>query len=197
MNHTPGLQSAYIGLGSNLGKSRNLLREAWQFLGRRPEITLQTLSSPYRTRPVGMESSRRFINAVGCLRTSLCPEALLDILLRTEQRFGRVRHPEQKGYQDRTLDLDLLLYGACTVMQTDRLTLPHPALHERLFVLVPLAEIHARLPHPLLKRTVAQLLAEQESRSGRDGIERTGWQDEEEECHGVGPSLSFPLLRRK
>lgn len=174
MNNINLLHSAYIGLGSNLGKSLSLLREAWQFLGQYPEITLQALSSPYRTRPVGMESSHWFINAVGCLRTNLSPEALLDLLLTTEQRFGRIRHPELKGYQDRTLDLDLLLYGS-TTMRTARLTLPHPALHERLFVLVPLAEINAQLQHPLLRKKITCLLAEQESRSGQDGIERVGW----------------------
>ncbi|MCI5124169.1 MAG: 2-amino-4-hydroxy-6-hydroxymethyldihydropteridine diphosphokinase [Candidatus Electrothrix sp. AR5] len=179
MNSFPSLHSTYVGLGSNLGQSRTLLLEAWQSLDLHPEVNLLALSSPYRTRPVGMESNHWFINAVGHLHTTLPPEALLDLLLETEQQFGRVRHPELEGYQDRTLDLDLLLYDGC-VMQTDRLVLPHPAMHERLFVLIPLAEIGAQLAHPLLQKTVAELLAEQESRSGREGIERTNWQGERE-----------------
>jgi 2-amino-4-hydroxy-6-hydroxymethyldihydropteridine diphosphokinase len=174
MNSTPPLHSAYIGLGSNLGQSRTLLKEAWQSLGQYSEVNLQALSSPYHTRPVGMESSYWFINAVGQLHTALHPEALLDLLLETEQKFGRVRHPELEGYQDRTLDLDLLLFDAC-VMQTDRLVLPHPLMHERLFVLIPLVEIGTQLAHPLLQKTVAELLAEQEARNGQEGIEQASW----------------------
>ncbi|MCI5212394.1 MAG: 2-amino-4-hydroxy-6-hydroxymethyldihydropteridine diphosphokinase [Candidatus Electrothrix sp. ATG2] len=167
--------SAYIGLGSNLGNSRSLLREAWHSLGQHPEVSLQALSSPYRTRPVEMESEHWFINAVGQLHTSLPPNDLLDFLLETEAQFGRVRHPEQEGYQDRTLDLDLLLYDNC-ILQTDRLVLPHPAMHERLFVLVPLAEIGKQQTHPLFKKTVTELLAEQETTHERKGIEQTTWE---------------------
>ncbi|CAK8713993.1 MAG: 2-amino-4-hydroxy-6-hydroxymethyldihydropteridine diphosphokinase [Candidatus Electrothrix sp. AX5] len=168
--------SACIGLGSNLGQSRTLLKEAWQSLGQHPEVSLQALSSPYHTKPVGMESSHWFINAAGCLQTTLPPETLLDLLLETEQKFGRVRHPELEGYQDRTLDLDLLLFDSY-VIQTDRLELPHPLMHERLFVLIPLAEIGTQLAHPLLQKTIAELLAEQEAKkqNGREGIEQASW----------------------
>ncbi|MCI5179124.1 MAG: 2-amino-4-hydroxy-6-hydroxymethyldihydropteridine diphosphokinase [Candidatus Electrothrix sp. AW3_4] len=175
MNSNSFVHTAYIGLGSNLGNSRSLLRDAWKSLEQHPDIKAQVLSSPYRTQPVGMESEHWFINAVGQLNTTLSPEALLDLLLKTEQQFGRVRDPELAGYQDRTLDLDLLLYDDMTI-QTDRLTLPHPAMHERLFVLVPLAEIGGQLMHPLFRKTVAELLGEQqEGREGIQGIERVCW----------------------
>lgn len=168
------VHNAYIGLGSNLGESRSLLRDAWQGLDQHPDIKLQALSSPYRTEPVGMESEHWFINAVGQLDTTLSPETLLDLLLKTEQQFGRIRQPEQEDYQDRTLDLDLLLYAE-SIIQTDRLTLPHPAMHERLFVLVPLAEIAGQMLHPYLRKTVAELLAEQAGREGKQGIEQVCW----------------------
>jgi 2-amino-4-hydroxy-6-hydroxymethyldihydropteridine diphosphokinase len=174
---TPSSHCAFIGLGSNLGNSRSLLQGAWQALGQHSSINLQALSSPYRTQPVGMESEHWFINAVGQLETSLSPEALLDLLLATEQQFGRMRYPERKGHQDRTLDLDLLLF-ADKILETTSLTLPHPAMHERLFVLVPLAELNSQLLHPVFKKTVGEflaVLAEQECLEERKGVEQESW----------------------
>jgi 2-amino-4-hydroxy-6-hydroxymethyldihydropteridine diphosphokinase len=162
---------ACIGLGSNLGQPRNLLLAAWRSLAEHPNISLLQLSSPYRTKPVAMDSPHWFINAAGLLRTSLPPEALLDVLLETEQRFGRIRFPEREGYQDRTLDLDLLLVDG-VIIRTERLTLPHPFLHERMFVLAPLAEIAPQFQHPLLKKTIAELLAELEPKTAQGDVER-------------------------
>uniref|UniRef100_UPI004056B0C2 2-amino-4-hydroxy-6- hydroxymethyldihydropteridine diphosphokinase n=1 Tax=Candidatus Electronema sp. TaxID=2698783 RepID=UPI004056B0C2 len=167
---------ACIGLGSNLGQSRRMLLEAWRSLGGHPQIELLRMSSPCRSRPVSMESENWFINAAGLLRCTLPPEELLDILLATELRFGRVRLPGQQGYQDRTLDLDLLLIEGRTI-RTERLTLPHPALQQRLFVLAPLAEIAPQLRHPLLHKTIAELLAELEPRTAKGDLERTSWDD--------------------
>jgi 2-amino-4-hydroxy-6-hydroxymethyldihydropteridine diphosphokinase len=174
---SPSSHCAFIGLGSNLGNSRSLLQKAWQTLGQHSDIRLQSLSSPYRTRPVDMESEHWFINAVGQLDTTLSPDVLLDLFLATEKQFGRVRYPEREGYQDRTLDLDLLLY-ADKIIETPRLILPHPAMHERLFVLKPLAELDSQRVHPFFNKTVEELLAvltEQEGLEGQEGIEQVSW----------------------
>jgi len=167
---------AFIGLGSNLGESRELLRAAWTALGERPGIVLHSLSSPYRTRPTGMDSPNWFINAAGMLRTTLGPDALLAVLHETEHRFGRIRSPDRQGYQDRTLDLDLLLLDG-QVLRNGHLTLPHPALHQRMFVLAPLAEIAPQMEHPVLRKTIAQLLAELSPQADLDDIELVRWQD--------------------
>lgn len=168
--------SACIGLGSNLGRSRKLLQDAWNTLTAHPDISSQILSSPYKTKPVGMESSHWFINAAGLLKTTLGPEALLDILLEVEQQFGRTRSADRSGYQDRTLDLDLLLFDEL-VMRSAKLILPHPAMHVRLFVLLPLAEIGPQLHHPLQNKTIVELLAAVQLKSDMDDIEGVCWQE--------------------
>lgn len=121
-----------------------------------------------------MESLNWFINAVGLLRTSLSPEALLAILLQVEQQFGRTRSADRSKYQDRTLDLDLLLFDEL-VMRSPELNLPHPAMHERLFVLEPLAEVAPGMLHPLLDKTIFELLAELRFKSEADNVEQVHW----------------------
>jgi 2-amino-4-hydroxy-6-hydroxymethyldihydropteridine diphosphokinase len=166
--------SVCIGLGSNLGDSLHILQDAWQHLGGQEGISLQALSPPYRTKPVGMESEHWFINAAGLLTTVLAPEALLDQLLATEHEFGRRRNPELQGYQDRTLDLDLLLYGEL-ILSTSRLHIPHPELHNRLFVLEPLAELIPDQFHPQLCCTIKTLRRQLRCREGNFGLEQMCW----------------------
>ncbi len=132
--------TAIIGLGSNLGNGRTILRAAWDALGTVPEIRLDGLSSPYMTAPVGMSSRHWFTNAVGRLQVSLKPLDLLTVLLTVEKKFGRTRDNTNFAYQDRSLDLDLLYYGKM-VVDTPELTLPHPRIGDRLFVLAPFAEL--------------------------------------------------------
>jgi 2-amino-4-hydroxy-6-hydroxymethyldihydropteridine diphosphokinase len=170
--------TACIGLGSNLGQPRRLLLAAWQALSEQPGISPLRLSSPYRTKPVAMESPHWFINAAGLLRTELPPESLLDVLLDIERQFGRTRQPGYSGFQDRTLDLDLLLFDG-RIVRSSRLILPHPAIQERMFVLMPLAEIVPQVRHPLLNNTIAELLAELRPKTERGDVEQVSWENHE------------------
>ncbi len=131
---------AYVGLGANLGLPIEALRQALVSLRSLPETRLEAVSSPYRTAPLEA-SGPDFINAVAALRTHLAPEVLLRHLLSIEQAHGRER-PYRNA--PRTLDLDLLLYGD-SVLNTPSLILPHPRLHQRQFVLVPLLELNPQL----------------------------------------------------
>ncbi|MCI0510087.1 2-amino-4-hydroxy-6-hydroxymethyldihydropteridine diphosphokinase [Chromohalobacter marismortui] len=129
--------AAYIGLGSNLDGPRTHVSRAFSELDALPLTQLAGHSSLYASTPVGPQDQPDFINAVARVFTRLSPLALLDQLQALEQRHRRVR---QRHWGPRTLDLDLLLY-ANLEWQTPRLTLPHPAMHERAFVLIPLAEL--------------------------------------------------------
>jgi len=151
------LHTACIGLGSNLGESKALLAAAWKQLGTRPPVKLQRLSSPYKTPPFDMDSPHWFVNAVGLLQTNLPPHELLALLLEVEKEFGRIRNQAVTGHQDRTLDLDLLLYDD-VVLQTDNLVLPHPQIEKRLFVLLPLLEIAPEIIHPVQKINVSAMI---------------------------------------
>ena len=146
---------AYVALGANLGDPASTVRAAFGALANLPESRVVHCSSLYRTAPVGLTDQPEFVNAVAALETTLAPESLLDALLDIESRFGRIR-AEKNG--PRTLDLDLLLYNDQT-LDLPRLTLPHPRLHLRAFVLYPLAEIAPDLALPGRGRISAWLPA--------------------------------------
>jgi 2-amino-4-hydroxy-6-hydroxymethyldihydropteridine diphosphokinase len=129
--------TAYIGLGANLADPTQQIRAGVQALAGLPQTRLAAVSSLYRTAPVGYADQPDFINAVAQLDTTLAPWALLEALLAIERRHGRVRAFVNAP---RTLDLDLLLYGEAAVTEPG-LTIPHPRMHERAFVMAPLAEI--------------------------------------------------------
>jgi 2-amino-4-hydroxy-6-hydroxymethyldihydropteridine diphosphokinase len=128
---------AFIALGANLDDPRRQVHSGFDALARLPRTRLLARSSLYATTPIGYADQPDFINAVAKIETRLAPRALLDALLEVERQHGR-RRSIPSG--PRTLDLDVLLYGALQV-QEPGLTIPHPRMHERAFVLVPLVEI--------------------------------------------------------
>ena len=151
---------AYVGLGSNLGARESMLDFAVEALSSTRGVEVTACSAVYETDPVGGSSQGAFLNAVVELRSTLDPGALLDVMLEIERRAGRVRE-EGERFGPRTLDLDLLLYGAggSTCIDEPRLIVPHPRLHERGFVLEPLRELAGALRHPRIGDSIEALAA--------------------------------------
>jgi 2-amino-4-hydroxy-6-hydroxymethyldihydropteridine diphosphokinase len=145
-----------IGFGSNLGDSAGILLKAWNILGEHPEVTPGQLSPPFISSPVDMTSNHWFTNAVGSVQTSCSPHGFLELLMETEQVLGRQRDNGKRGYQDRSLDLDLIYFGAA-IMDDPRLTLPHPRRAERLFVLAPLVTISPDFVDPESGLSISRL----------------------------------------
>lgn len=133
----PDKVSAFVALGSNLDDPRVQVERGFAALAALSDTSLRARSRVFRTPPWGVPDQPDFVNAVAWLETALSPRALLDALLRLETRAGRVRDVRNGP---RVLDLDLLLHGD-TAMDEPGLVLPHPRLHERAFVLLPLADL--------------------------------------------------------
>ncbi len=157
--------AAYVGIGANLGDRAANVAEALRELGAQPTIEVVRVSSLYETSPVGRTDQPDFLNAVAAVRTMLAPNDFLRALLDTENKMGRVRNLR---WGPRVIDLDLLLYGD---MQGDTpgLTIPHPRLRERAFVLVPLAEIAPNLRLPGDGQSVSDLAEAIQKRAGSEG----------------------------
>ncbi len=162
---------AFIGLGSNLGNGRKNLLRAWNELGKTRGLTRLSLSAPYFTEPLGLDTENWFTNAVGVVEARLLPEELMDCLLNIEKKLGR----DRTVGQDRTIDLDLLYYDDL-VISSALLILPHPEIADRLFVLAPLVEVAPDHVHPLLRQTNRQMLQKIDSQAQ---VRKKSWQGEE------------------
>ncbi len=146
---------AFIGAGANLGEPARQIRQAQDALRKSPGIKFLGASSLYRTQPVSPVEQPPFINAVFSLEPEIGPRELLALLLEIEQNMGRGRI---ERWGPRVIDLDLLFFGE-EIIKEQGLEVPHPRLHERRFVLAPLAEIAPGFVHPVIKKSVSELLA--------------------------------------
>ena len=155
-NNIKPMKKAFLGLGSNLGNREEILSEAIKMIGESLGKIIST-SSLYETEPWGFKSDLKFLNMVLCIETEHTPSGLIARILKIESQLGRIRCESQNS--SRKIDIDILLYDN-EIIDEEALIIPHPRMHERKFVLVPLCEIAPEVVHPVLKKSMVVLLKE-------------------------------------
>lgn len=157
------MATVYLGLGTNIGNKKKNITDATIIIGS-VMGEIRALSSLYETEPWGFESPNTFLNAVIQIETEIEPQKCLDIAKAIEREMGRVHTKE--GYEDRIIDVDILFYDDI-IYHGDNLTIPHPLIEQRDFVLRPMAEIAPEFKHPVLGETMKKLLQKLDEKSTR------------------------------
>jgi 2-amino-4-hydroxy-6-hydroxymethyldihydropteridine diphosphokinase len=146
--------TAYIALGSNMGERFDFLKKAVQLINREPGIRVVNVSSIYETDPVGYKEQAPFLNQVIQVNTELSPQQLLKVCMRIENELGRKR---EFKWGPRTIDLDILLYNQENI-ETEELIVPHPRMHQRAFVMIPLLELNSDIHVPKIEKPMKLLV---------------------------------------
>lgn len=167
-------EKVYLGLGSNLGDRISNIMRSLNSLNSHPLIQIKRLSSIYETEPWGEKEQPNFLNVVIELTTLFPPKELLKFIKIIEQQIG---HNKTSRWGAREIDLDILFYGN-RIIESPELQIPHPLLQNRAFVLVPLNELVPSLVHPVLKKTVSELLADLSPKE-KQTILKVVWQSEQ------------------
>ena len=149
------LHDVYLGLGSNLGDKENNIHSALEKINEKIGRVI-SLSSFYITDPVGFISENTFINAACHVQTRLEPLAILQLTQDIEKELGRITKSKNNKYSDRTIDIDILMFDNI-ILNSEPLVLPHPHLHDRSFVILPLEEIASNIQHPVLNKTIGEI----------------------------------------
>lgn len=155
------MADVYLGLGSNLGDRMGYLRRALDAIGQLPDTVVIEQSSVYETPPMGPQDQGKYCNMAAHLKTSLSPRTLLAHLQSIEAELGRPSPEHRRHWGPREIDIDVLLYDE-QVINEPGLTVPHPGIPDRWFVLKPLADLASGLVHPVLKCSIKALLADVE-----------------------------------
>jgi 2-amino-4-hydroxy-6-hydroxymethyldihydropteridine diphosphokinase len=149
------MKTAYIGIGSNLGNPEGNCLEAVDRIGRIPDCELIKVSQLYRTEPVGVVGQDWYVNCVASISTGMSPQVLMERLLAIEEDIGRVR--EGGRWMARVIDLDILIFGR-EIINEENLIVPHPLMHRRRFVMVPMMDLAPDLDHPSIGKSMSELI---------------------------------------